>query len=305
MTSGRVRPPPSMWVLVGMCALVAGLGSSLGSVLGFMATTLRADLGLSRGGVGVLVSVFFGTTGVAAFTAGTLADRIGATRSMSAQMVLLALGCLGAAAVGSYMALFVACAVGGFAYALGVVGTNLAIVSGVGVTDQARALSLRTVGVAVFSMPCSLLAPAVAERVGWRPILVAIAVAALASVPLVRRIMSDTPAAPAPEHAPTSRAEPAVARPPLPPGFFWFPVGAFFFVAGVQAQLSWVVPYLSESVGLDEGFAGLVVTVATGVGILGALVLLRRGEKDASTAPREGGRVVCERGRVHRADRTG
>jgi MFS family permease len=108
-------------------------------------------------------------------------------------------------------------------------------------------------------------------------------VAALASVPLVRRIMSDAPAVPT-SGPTTATADPdgVAQRPPLPAGFFWFPVGAFFFVAGVQAQLSWVVPYLSESVGLEEGVAGVVVTVATGTGILGALVLLRRGDPDAS-----------------------
>ncbi|CAN5776398.1 MFS transporter [soil metagenome] len=264
-----------------MCGLVAGIGSSLGLVLGYLATNLRSDLGVSRGAVGLLASIFFGATGAGSFSAGTITDRIGPRRAANAQMVLLAAACLIGAAGGSYEILLVACVIGGFGYALGTVGTNLAIVTVVSSERQARAMTLRTAGVATVSLPSAFLGPAIAEHVGWRPILVAVAVVALASTALVSRVLPADSRHAVVEPtwevaAPKPGQRPRPVR--LPTGFFWFPIGAFCFVAGVQAQLSWAVPYLSESLDTTEGNAGALVALSTAMGIGVMLSLLRHAD---------------------------
>jgi predicted MFS family arabinose efflux permease len=56
----------------------------------------------------------------------------------------------------------------------------------------------------------------------------------------------------------------AHSRPP--PGFVWFAVAAFLFIAGSQPLFSWLVPYVEEQFDTSSGQAGLVAAVATALG---------------------------------------
>ncbi|CAN5552827.1 MFS transporter [soil metagenome] len=267
--------------MVLVCGLVAGVGASIALVIGYVAATLREDLGISRGSIGLLVSIYFGVTGAGSFAAGAVADRFGPRAAALGQLALVALAGVVGAAGGTYPTLVVACCIGGFAYALGTVGTNLGIVTVVAPERRSRALSLRTAGVAIVSVPAIFAGPAVAERVGWRPLFVAVAVVAAASMPAVAVVLPSTGRRSEPvldEEA--TAADAAVRALPnrLPAGFLWFPVGAFFFVVGIQSQMSWCVPYLSEAVGIDEAAAGVIIAISTALGVALMLAFLRHAE---------------------------
>ena len=73
----RPRPPA---VVVGACTLAIAFNSAYGYVPGFMATAIRADLGIDRWHVGVLVSLYFGCAGAASLAAGRVCDRVGGVR---------------------------------------------------------------------------------------------------------------------------------------------------------------------------------------------------------------------------------
>lgn len=244
--------------MVAVSALCVGLGASLGFIPGFVATTMRDDLGVSRGQVGVLVSLHFGCTGFGSVLGGRLTETLGARAVIVADMVIVAGAAAFGAAIGEYWALLVTAVTAGSAYSLVNAGTNVAIGRAIPPQRRTMAMSVKTAGVPLMAVVAAGVGPSVAARVGWRPILAATACVALSAAAIAGfTFQNDRPA---------STARSAAAS--LPTGFFWFPLGAFLLVAGSQPLYSWIVAYLEQSLDASPGLAGGVSALASACGVL-------------------------------------
>lgn len=269
MTATAPIDDPAVVRIVAVSALCMGVGASLGFVPGFLATTLRDDLGISRGQVGLLVSLYFGCTGIGSIMGGRATDRFGARAVIAADMVLVAGAAFLTAAIGSYWSLVLAAILAGSAYALVNAGTNVAIGRAIDPERRTLAMSIKTAGVPLMAMVAAGAGPPLADRTSWQTIIVITgAVALAAAVVAVVVFDDDRPAAGA-----------AAPRGELPEGFWWFAVGAFLLIAGSQPLYSWTVAYLEQSLDASPGLAGAISATASGVGVVFMIASAQRTDR--------------------------
>ena len=138
--------------IVAVCTACIGLGALLGFLPGYLATTIGNDLQISRGEVGLLVSVYFGCTGIGSKLAGRATEKFGARNVVMADMAAVAFAAFLSALFGSYLALLIATIVGGFGYALSNAGTNVAIGNNVSSERLTLAMSIKTSGVPIMAL---------------------------------------------------------------------------------------------------------------------------------------------------------
>lgn len=262
--SGRAAPAA---VVVAVGTLAIGVGAAIGFLHGYMAPALRADLGISRAQVGVLVSVYFGSTGIGSIAGGILSDRLGARLAVVADLAAVAAASALLVVLPTYPSLLVASVAAGLAYSMGNAGTNMAIGVAVPSRDRGLALTVKTAGVPAMATVAALLAPWGADRVGWRPIMGIVGlVAVLVGVLALSVLPSDRPTGP------------AVPRSSLPAGFTWFPVAAFLLIAGSQPLFSWSVSWFEEAHLTAIDTAGALSALATLVGLVGMIAIGRRSD---------------------------
>ena len=164
MSSSRPRRPA---VVVGACTLSIAVNSAYGYVPGFVATSLRADLGVGRWYIGLLVSLYFGCAGLASLTAGRICDRVGARLAVVAGMALVVLASGVGAGLGGFAPLPAAGVLAGFGYALNNVGTNVAVAGAASPRRRTVSLATRSSGILLMSAVSAAVAPVVANRWGW------------------------------------------------------------------------------------------------------------------------------------------
>lgn len=259
---------------IAVSALCVGLGASLGFIPGFVATAMREDLGVSRGQVGLLVSLHFGCTGFGSVLGGKLTEAFGARTVIVADMLIVAAAAVFAAVVGEYWALLVAAVAAGSAYSLANAGTNVAIGRAVPPQRRTMAMSVKTAGVPLMAVVAAGAGPAVAARFGWQPILVATAIVALAAAIIAAFTFHD-------DRPARSTRRTTVA---LPPGFYWFSLGAFLLIAGSQPLYSWIVAYLEQSLDASPGLAGGISAVASACGVAIMIGSARFADKEGPEA---------------------
>lgn len=244
--------------VVAASALCLGVGASLGFIPGFLATSLRDDLGISRGQVGVLVSLYFGCTGLGSVLGGLLTEAFGARIVIIVDMVIVAAAATFGAIVGEYWGLLVTAIVAGSAYSLVNAGTNVAVGRAVSARLRTTAMSIKTAGVPLMAAVAGGAGPPIASEVGWQPILFATAfIAAVAAVIAGLTFHDDRP----PQVMQRTKAE-------LPAGFYSYPLGAFLLVAGSQPLYSWTVAYLEQSLDASPGLAGGISAGASACGVV-------------------------------------
>ena len=251
----RVRPPA---VVVGSCTLAIAFNSAYGYVPGFMATAMRADLGIDRWHVGLLVSLYFGCAGVASLAAGRVCDHIGGRFAVVGGMAFVVVASALAAGVGGYAPLPVAGVLAGLGYSLNNVGTNVAVAGAVTPRRRAVALSTRSSGILLMSALTAAVAPTVADRWDWRWVYGGLGAGGAVMAVVALGVLRDDTGDP---HELLRRRSHR-----LPKGFVWFPIAAFCLIAGAQPLLSWTVPYAEESLGLSATWAGILVGASSAVG---------------------------------------
>ncbi|MGI9641466.1 MAG: MFS transporter, partial [Acidimicrobiia bacterium] len=167
--------------VVAVSSLCVGMGAALGFAPGFMATELGNDLDISRGQVGLVVSLYFGCTGLGSIGGGRMTEKLGARAVVVLDMVLVAGAALLTAVAGTYWSLIVAAVVAGTAYSLVNAGTNVAIGRAVEPGRRTTAMSVKTAGVPLMAVVGAALGPWAADRWSWRLIMVVISVVAAGS----------------------------------------------------------------------------------------------------------------------------
>ena len=253
-------------MVVAVSTLAIAFNSVYGYVPGFVANWLRADLGVDRWHVGLLVSLYFGCAGLGSIAAGRVCDRVGARLTVVAGLTLVVLAAVLTVGPGRYPPLLAAAVLAGLGYSLGNVGTNVAVARSVSPRRRSVALSTKTSGILVMSAVSAAAAPTVADRWGWEWVLGSLGVGTAVMGVLAFRVLPDDRLGL--EDQPQRRSQ------RLPKGFGWFPVAAFLLIAGAQPLLSWTVPYAEESLGLSPGWAGRLVGASSGVG---AVVMVATG----------------------------
>lgn len=255
MSPLRLRPPA---VVVGSCTLAIAFNSAYGYVPGFMATAMRADLGIDRWHVGLLVSLYFGCAGLASLAAGRVCDHIGGRFAVVGGMAFVVAASALAAGVGGYAPLPVAGVLAGLGYSLNNVGTNVAVAGAVTPRRRAVALSTRSSGILLMSALTAAVAPTVADRWDWRWVYGGLGAGGAVMAVVALGVLRDD------RGEPHELLQRRAHR--LPKGFVWFPVAAFCLIAGAQPLLSWTVPYAEESLGLSPTWAGILVGASSAVG---------------------------------------
>lgn len=251
----RANRRASPAVVVAVSTASTGFCSVVAFVPGFVATALRADLGIDRWQVGMVITVHFIWTALGSIAAGRVTERWGARATVVAALLFVAVAAGVAAVVGSYPSLFAAAVLGGVGYALANVGCTVAVAQVVSARRRTVALSSRTAGTPLVGALSAGAGPWVAGRWGWEWLLGGFGAAAAAVALAAAWVLPD------------ERAEPRqAAERRLPKGFLWFPVGAFLLISGTQPMYSWSVPYLEESLGAAPALSGVLVALALAVG---------------------------------------
>ena len=246
--------------VVAICSICSGLGAALGFLPGFIATTFRDDLGISKGQVGLLVGLYFGCTGLGSIMGGRLTDRFGARAVVVADMVSVTIAGAFAAAVGTYWSLLVAAIIGGSGYALVNAGTNVAMAHAVPIRRRTLAMSVKTAGVPAMAAITAAVGPWAANRWSWQHVIWALVILTILAAVGAGLILGND------RNGEVGGDTGSLV--PLPTGFIWFPVGAFLLIAGSQPMYSWVVPYLEQSLDASPSVAGGISAVASAVGVV-------------------------------------
>jgi MFS family permease len=172
-------------VLTGIAAIAAcGLP---GFLVAALAPSLKEDLGLEAGALGLAFAVFWGTGAVTSSPGGRLAERLGWVSSLRLAAVVVAACCaLIGLVADSPAALIGLLAVAGLANSLALPAVSLLFSDRVGHESQGRAFGISQSGAPAAALLAGLALPAIALQLGWRwafgaAALVALAVAACAA----------------------------------------------------------------------------------------------------------------------------
>ncbi|MDH4277966.1 MAG: MFS transporter [Acidimicrobiia bacterium] len=277
-----------------MCTAAIGVGAALGFVPGYVSVALQDSLELSKAQVGLLVSLYFGSTGLASVGGGRLAARLGARTVIVADMVVVAASATVGALTERYWVLLASAVVAGAGYAWANAGTNDALARTVPPRHRTVAFSVKTAGVPTMAAATAALGAPAANRWSWTVVWLAVAVAAVVVAVAVALVLAGDrgPSRPSPEPAVPDHQkggpqppESVVGSEPVPePGparvrdsavaavdlrsFHWFSLASFLFVAGSQPIFSWVVPYLQDRLDTSAGVAGALASAAAGLGVV-------------------------------------
>nr|MDT0657905.1 MFS transporter [Micromonospora sp. DSM 115978] len=156
------------WVPTGVAT--AGMASSALPMyaVAALAPFLVTDLGLSRVGVGALITVSFVVAAAMSLVAGHLVDALGAKVGLAGLCATMGLGLVAASLAGAYGWLVVALAMTGVAQALANPATNVLVARRVPVHRRGMAIGIKQSGVQVASFASGLVLPALAVAAGWR-----------------------------------------------------------------------------------------------------------------------------------------
>jgi predicted MFS family arabinose efflux permease len=244
--------------------LVIALGAVSANTMGYLIPDLMQDLGISRASAGLITGIFFGATGAGAFAASGIVQRLGPHRALVAASLAVTLLAVASSAAGTYWVLLVYGLGCGFAYSVATVGTNVAVAAVVTERRRGVALTAKTSLAPLFSGLSSILVGIFVDGVGWRRIMLVIAVLCLAvatnsAVSLPRTVSATSTRA---DQQLTSGVRPIV---------YVYGAAVFLSSGGGSAFFLWIVPFLKQDLDLDSRGSGLVagaMTMASAIGMV-------------------------------------
>ena len=185
--TGTAPPPTRVAVWPAVTVATAAMATSMIALyaVGGLGPFLVADLGLSRAGLGSLVTATFGVAALSSLVAGHAVDVVGARRGLLVLCAVVGSALIGAGLAGSYGWLVVAVALAGIGQAIANPATNLLVADRVPVPRRGLAIGLKQSGVQLAAVTGGALLPALAGAVGWRGALLWTAVLPVASAGLL------------------------------------------------------------------------------------------------------------------------
>ncbi|MSO47656.1 MAG: MFS transporter [Thermoleophilia bacterium] len=270
----------------GAVAAVALSGSAL--MMGAYATLsiapiaplIRADLGISNAGIGLITAAIFGGAALASTPSGHLTDRLGAVRLLFIAMVGIAVT-EAIAASASWTWLFVVAMFGvGMAYGCITPPTNVIVRGAADGANQGLVMSAKQIGVTLGGLIAGLTLPALANHYGWRLSLLAPVIGAMVVAGLVVLMHENL------KHQVGPRADDSEVMEKFLVRYGWrLGVGGFgFLMAGVQQGfMAYTTLFLTEDHRYGLAIAGVsfaVMMVGGTVGRLGWAVISDRWFRD-------------------------
>ena len=264
----RVDPEPR---LAGPAALAIAAGAATvlpGFLVGALALQIRADLDVSVAAVAFGVTVFFAAGAMGAGPGGRLAERVGALRAMRGCLLITAASLVAAAALAqSLLVLLVLLAVAGVSNAITQPAINLFMADEVPRERQGLAFGIKQSAIPLAVLASGLALPLVALPFGWRPTFVGFAAVALIIAAVVGRSARTFSAAqPRPRAPRPTRALVVTA------------VGAALGSAGPNSLGAYLVASAVD-VGIDEGAAGVLAAVGSGISLVTRVALGERADR--------------------------
>lgn len=251
--------PPQVRLRPLMAALwVTAVGVLPAALTGALGPRLRADLDLTETGLGAVIGVFYVATSISARFGGRLADDIGWARASRLAAVGSALSLLGIAVAGrSLVALVVLLATSGASLGVAMPASSAAISREMPPHRQAVLFGIKQTALPVAGILAGLSVPLVALTVGWRWAYAGAAALAAAVVVLI------------PGGSPRGERVSRAARPVLARRrvLAAIAIGGGSAAMSVGSLAAFVVIAAVES-GMDEGSAGVLVAVASALGLL-------------------------------------
>jgi predicted MFS family arabinose efflux permease len=253
-----------------VCTAAMGLGAAPTFLVGYLGPDVRTSLGLTGAELGLLVGLFYGSTGVTSLVAARAIDPLGARTCVVLDQVLVAVALTAAALWPGFPTLAAASALAGAAYALANAGTSLAVTSVSRPEQAGTVVAIKTAGIPMAATILALAGLPLAGVIGWEG--VALCMAALSAVNAAAGVLVLPPARPR-----ATRAS-AESRQPLPRRFPWVVGASFLYVLGSQPLFSWLVITLVDA-GVSRGAAGAISATGTALGAVTMVLAARRADR--------------------------
>lgn len=244
-----------------MAIVAAVFGSMPAFLTGAMAVLLRSELSFGESGLGIAISVFFGTAAVLSVRAGRLVERIGGHRGMLIGAVGSAVSMLGIGTIArSWAHLLVLMVVGGASLSMTQPASNLVLARAVSFERLGLAFGAKQSAIPAATLIGGAALPIVGLTLGWRAAFVGMTGATLLFVALLalRPFPATSPSAPAPHGDAAPRRLVLLA------------VGAGFGMAAGNSLGSFYVEFAVAS-GTEVGRAGTLLATGSVFCILARL----------------------------------
>ena len=256
-TARRDRPAGSLSA-GGAAVAVTTVGVLPVYMVGVLWVQIRQDLGFGVSLLGTLVACFFLTSGLAAFTAGTVVRRFGTSPVVRLSAVISALSMLVVAvAAQETAALVAALVVAGWGNGVGQPASNDLIARAVASTRHGLAYGTKQAAIPLATMAAGIAVPVVAIPLGWRPAFAlgaGLALLVVLTVPSGRRLPPSGTATPTEAAGPFRRAPLLVLS-----------AGVMLGAGSGNALGSFFVATAVDS-GISPATAGVLAAVASGAG---------------------------------------
>jgi predicted MFS family arabinose efflux permease len=221
---------------------------------GALAVQLRDELDFSNAGLGGAVAFFFLLAAAGSPHAGTIADRLGARRSLRIAATLSAASLLGCSQVRGYPALLAMVAIGAVGLALAGPGTKIMVARGVPLSRHGLAFGVQAGAVPLSSFLAGVMVPAVAIPLGWQWAYVTMAGVAVLGFVLAPPIGPDGAGG---RRTPAHRLSDIGYRPLVMLG-----LAAALGSAAATTLAAFFVSAATDT-GIDEGVAGAMLAVGS------------------------------------------
>lgn len=238
-------------------------------VFAVLASPIIADLGLSRGTLGLLGSLNTLVGAVSAPLTGKITDRIGARRSAVIVLVISAVGMAVLGLAGHWWVLAVGALIAGVPQGWGNPATNTLISTRVPQGAQGVLTGVKQSGVQVGVFLSGLTLPALATLFDWRGAVWVYAGVFAGFAALIAIVLDQDDADDIASRAQASkdRAAPTSTKPPLDPAIIPIAVYAFLMGSAGGAAGRFLSLYAEEVMGFTTGAAGAVVAIGGLLGI--------------------------------------
>lgn len=237
--------------------------------LGILATFIIEDLSISRGALGLVISVINVLAAAMSPGVGRVTDRIGGKVAIVTLFVvgLLAYTVFGIAP--AYLVLMVGAVLAAISQAAANPSTNRLIAEDLPPGERGVTTGIKQSGVQAGVFVGGLVVPTLAVAFGWRGAF--LAVAAIPALLAVAAIVLVPP-------APTTREERRRRLGGRLPAAIWW-LAAYGFLLGFSGAVTFFVPlYATETLGLDPRLAGMAVAVIGLFAAAGRIVWSRYAE---------------------------